>query len=66
MRKTLLLAAGTMLPLTATAHPGHDHSHWTSSLAHGVLFVGIVAIAALGAKLIKQHSARKTASADKE
>ncbi|PIE41727.1 MAG: hypothetical protein CSA49_02005 [Gammaproteobacteria bacterium] len=66
MKKTMLLVAGTLLPLSSFAHPGHDHSHWTSPLAHGILFVSIVAVAALGVKLFKQQAAKKAALAEKE
>lgn len=38
-----LVFAGTVL-----AHPGHDHSHWTSPAIHAVFYIGIIAMVAAG------------------
>ena len=66
MKKSALTVAGMLIPLSATAHPGHDHSHWTSSLAHGILFVGIMAVAALGIKLLNKNANTKNINTEEE
>lgn len=66
MKKSALTVAGMLIPLSATAHPGHDHSHWTSSLAHGVLFAGIMAVAALGIKLLNKNANTKNINTEEE
>jgi hypothetical protein len=38
----------------AYAHPGHDHSQWSSDIIHGVLFLGVASLGALAAFFIKQ------------
>ncbi len=56
MKKQLFILAGTLLPVVSFAHPGHDHSHWTSDLTHGALLFAIVAFAAMATKIIHSRS----------
>ena len=51
--------------ISAFAHPGHDHSHWTSELAHSILFVAIACVVAMSVKFMKRKST-KSNSAKKE
>jgi hypothetical protein len=50
-------AAGlASMPTVVLAHPGHDHSHWSSGPSHALLLLGILAAAsALGWALLRQR-----------
>ncbi|MBM6550725.1 hypothetical protein [Marinomonas ostreistagni] len=50
--------------LTATsaalAHPGHDHSHWSSPAVHALFFIGIaVVLGAAAWQIRKQIKAKR-------
>ena len=40
--KYLLMAVFTALACDVSAHPGHDHHHWMSSIHHSILFLSLV------------------------
>ena len=56
MKKQLLLPM-CLFPVLATAHPGHDHTADTSTLLHTLMFISILAVAAVG---IKFYQNKKT------
>lgn len=43
----------------ALAHPGHDHSHWTSYLAHAGLALPVLAILYFGLGYVKRKKTEK-------
>ena len=45
-----LLLLSLLLPLTAIAHPGHQHSEWIASLTHNpaILVFALLGVALLG------------------
>ncbi len=46
----------------AEAHPGHEHSHWSSPLVHALFYLAIVAAAGAGVYLLRRRaSSRKLA-----
>lgn len=53
MKKLSQLLAGstvlTALSTSVVAHPGHDHSHWTSPMMHSILGFSILAVAGFAA-----------------
>ena len=60
--KPLLLSL--VLPLTAFAHPGHQHADWIASLTHNpiVIVLSLVGVALLGAPVLAwltSHDASK-------
>mgnify|MGYP000715764134 CR=1 FL=1 len=51
------LASGTLLTTLsslATAHGGHDHSHWLSDPIHILSVIAVIAIAASATYLVKK------------
>ena len=56
MTKKWSVMALTLLPAASFAHPGHDHSHWTSAMTHSILLMSVLAVAAVGVKLISNRS----------
>ena len=53
-----------VLPLTAIAHPGHQHADWIASLMHHpiVIVLGLFGVALLGAPVLAwltSHNASK-------
>jgi fumarate reductase subunit C len=59
--KMLLLSL--VLPLTAFAHPGHQHADWVASLTHNpmVCVLSLLGVALLGAPLLAYLQRRKQA-----
>ncbi len=60
--KLLLLIL--VLPLTAIAHPGHQHADWIASLTHNPLgivlsLVGVALLGALVLARLNSHDASK-------
>ena len=60
--KMLLLSL--VLPLTAFAHPGHQHADWIASLMHNpiVIVLSFLGVAVLGAPVLAwltSHEASK-------
>lgn len=54
----------SLLALTAVgsvfAHPGHDHSHWSSPAVHAALFIAVAMVVGAGIwKLRKSLKARQ-------
>lgn len=45
---------------SAVAHPGHDHSHWTSPAVHAAFFIAVAAI--IGAGVWRVRKSRHTKS----
>ena len=66
MKNTVRLAGLSLAGMSANlmAHPGHDHSHWSSPAMHSMLFVVLVAAGAAAVYALRQ--ARKTRSAKQE
>ena len=61
--KLLLLIL--VLPLTAIAHPGHQHADWIASLTHNpiVIVLSLLGVALLGAPMLAwltSHDASKS------
>ena len=59
-----LLLLSLVLPLTAIAHPGHQHADWIASLTHNpiVIVLSLLGVALLGAPVLTwltSHSASK-------
>lgn len=61
MNKNLIVLLAVLLPLISWAHPGHDHSHWSSSFVHTVLFLSITGALLLGFKLWRNRVSKKNA-----
>ena len=59
--KMLLLSL--VLPLTAFAHPGHQHTDWIASLTHNptVIVLSLLGVALLGAPVLAYLPRRKHA-----
>ena len=60
-----LLLLSLVLPLTAIAHPGHQHADWIASLTHNPIFIvlGLLGVALLGATVLAwltSHDASKS------
>lgn len=64
MKKTLSTVGVMLLAVanTAQAHPGHDHSSWTSPLVHGILFASIAAVVATACYVMNQAEHRHARS----
>ena len=59
-----LLLLSLVLPLTALAHPGHQHADWIASLMHNpiVIVLSFLGVAVLGAPVLAwltSHEASK-------
>ena len=59
-----LLLLSLVLPLTAIAHPGHQHADWIASLTHNpiVIVFSLLGLALLGAPVLAwltSHDASK-------
>ena len=59
-----LLLLSLVLPLTAIAHPGHQHADWIASLTHHpiVIVLSLFGVALLGALVLAwltSHDASK-------
>lgn len=49
IKKLMPTSAALMaLSTTALAHPGHDHSHWSSSAHHALFLAALVLVAGAG------------------
>lgn len=46
----------TTLSTNVIAHAGHDHSHWTSPLAHSIFGLSILAVVGIAVWKIKTRS----------
>ncbi|GHB68360.1 hypothetical protein GCM10008107_17290 [Psychrosphaera saromensis] len=42
------------------AHPGHDHSHWSSNLTHLALALSVAGIASVGVFIYRRKKQLKT------
>ena len=58
-----LLLLSLVLPLTAFAHPGHQHADWIASLTHNpmVIVLSLLGVALLGAPVLAYLPRRKQA-----
>ena len=58
-----LLLLSLVLPLTAFAHPGHQHADWIASLTHNpaVIVLSLLGVALLGAPVLACLPRRKQA-----
>ena len=59
-----LLLLSLVLPLTAIAHPGHQHADWIAPLMHNpiVILLSLLGVALLGAPVfawLTSHDASK-------
>lgn len=65
--RTALIAATAPLtvPAAALAHPGHDHSHWTSFGIHGLFLVGMAAVCAAVVWALSRQGRRAAQAMDK-
>jgi len=59
--KTVMPISTTLLvlPTEILAHPGHDHSHWSSPLLHSIFAITLLAAAGLGAWTYYRYSQRQ-------
>ena len=48
------------------AHPGHEHSHWTSDLLHTVFYVSLFALLSIGVFLLSKVMNKKRNHTNKE
>lgn len=46
--------------LPVYAHPGHDHTHWTSDIFHGVFFIALVTVAIASAIAFVKITSKKS------
>ena len=55
-----LLLLSLVLPLTAFAHPGHQHADWIASLTHNpaVIVLSLLGVALLGAPVLARFTSR--------
>lgn len=66
MRLNLCLISSALLTSSVvSAHPGHDHSHWTSEPMH-MLFYGAVALAGTAATVWAIKAKRKETTKERE
>lgn len=57
--KKIVPALVLFSPLSAIAHEGHDHSHWSSNIIHLGIALSTITAVALVAYLVKRHRANK-------
>jgi threonine/homoserine/homoserine lactone efflux protein len=58
MQRLPIAAMAAALPVSTFAHPGHDHAHWSSAAAHGLLFFGVLSVAAMALWIIARRRRR--------
>lgn len=61
LKKLALLTSGTFSSL-AVAHPGHDHSYWTSDIIHALTIAAIIGISTVGIFLYRKKKAGQNVS----
>lgn len=61
LKKLTFLMAGSFSTL-AIAHPGHDHSYWTSDAIHVLTIAAIIGISTVGAFVYKQKKSKQKIS----
>lgn len=54
-----------LIPVSALAHGGHDHSHWSSSAIHSLLAMALVGTALVIGAVIVKKVANKSTGGDK-
>lgn len=59
-----LITASTVFSLPVMAHPGHDHSHWSSPALHSLAAAAGIAIIAACAFAV--HKRRKRAALQRQ
>ena len=58
--RNLALYLLMLFPISALAHPGHDHAHWFSSAFHMIFFLAIAGLAAVAIFFFRRRVAQKT------
>ncbi|MFK4015928.1 MULTISPECIES: hypothetical protein [Halomonadaceae] len=67
--KNPLIASGLLLLTaanTALAHPGHDHSDWSSPLVHTLFYGAIAAVIGTAFFVIRQSRHKRQTTQQKE
>lgn len=67
MLKTRLISLLSFLlfAFTVNAHPGHDHSHWTSGVIHAAFFITLGLVVTIISFLIYERVIKPKLSKDK-
>ena len=63
--RNFLLSILMLIPVSALAHGGHDHSHWTSSAVHMILALAIVGVTAVVGTLLVKKIMSKSVEVEK-
>lgn len=48
-----------LFPVSALAHPGHDHGHWFSSAFHVIVIVAIAGLIAVAVSFFRKRAVQK-------
>ena len=51
----MTFALGILVSSSVFAHPGHDHSHWSSSLVHTAILLTAAVAISLVARYVSQN-----------
>lgn len=65
IQQTIAFLLTSILALTANAHPGHDHSAWSASAIHAVLYFSVAVASVLLGYAIYKTIAKKSEKQDK-
>ncbi|WP_024953327.1 MULTISPECIES: hypothetical protein [Cobetia] len=68
MKKALSISSLLILAIanTAQAHPGHDHSSWTSPLTHTLFYGSIAAVVGTAFYVMRQARLKRQRSEQKD
>lgn len=65
IQQTLVMLVTSVFAFAANAHPGHDHSAWSSPAVHAILYVSIAAVVIFAAVLARRAITKKSNKAEK-